>query len=277
VPLELVEALNASDFRPPSGGAWDHESVTNLIIGMQQERPPLVSSLPPQDFFPPEPHRNHHPVHSFHFVEPLPNALSHTGNSLPPVVAGPPGPPGPPGPQGPKGEKGLTGQTGSPGEKGLSGERGPPGVKGEPGVPGAPGKNSFMDIFNNRPDNVASVHPNPPFPPDLNQDLNKDSKPSQTDYYQEEENSNDDDAIEEYVEEEYGSNNNSTSNNNSSSELSQEEEDQLRQLALIQSQNQQETTVRTKEVTEKPQELNANNKVKQRPTVKNKDVQDLLR
>ena len=278
VPLELVEALNASDFRPPSGGAWDHESVTNLIIGMQQERPPLVSSLPPKDFFPPESHIKHHPIHSFHFVEPLPNALPHTGNSLPQVVVGPPGPPGPQGPQGPKGEKGETGQTGSPGERGRSGERGPPGAKGEPGMPGAPGKNSFMDIFNNRPDNVASVQPNPPFPPDLNQGLNKGSKPFQNDYYQEEENSNDDDTIEEYGEEEYGSNNNNnnTSNNSSSSELSQEEEDQLRQLALLQSQTQQETTVRTKEVTEKPQELNTNNTIKQKPTVRTKDVQDLL-
>ena len=246
VPLELVQALNSSDFRPPNGGSWDHQSVTNLIIGMQQERPPTVSSLPQNDFLPPGSNRPVLPIHGFHIVEPLPSALAHTANPPPHIVTGPAGPPGPPGPPGPRGP---------PGEQGPPGERGPPGSKGD-------GKNAFMDIFNNKPDNVVSVPPNPPFPPDLSQN-NKRPPPPVDDYNEEEE----EEEMEEYEEEEYNSSNGANSNTN----VSQEEEDQLRQLAIIQSQNQQETTVKTKEVkvtTVKP-------KTTTKPvTVKTKDVQD---
>jgi len=254
LPSELVEALNASDFRPPNGGSWNHESVTNLLRSMQQERPPIVSSLPPIDFAPPGAGgANRLPVHSFHFIEPLPNALPQTGTPTPQVIVGPPGPPGPQGPPGQRGEKGPQGEKGAPGEKGMPGERGPPGPKGEPGKPGAPDKNSFMDIFNNKPENVVSVQPNPPFPPNLSQNLNEDTQQDQDDYYQE----TADNTSEDYGDEEYGSN-----NHQNSSLLTQEEEDQFRQLAVIQSQNQQETTVRTKEVKE--------------PTVKTKEVKEIV-
>jgi len=61
----------------------------------------------------------------------------------PKVIVGPPGPPGPRGPQGPRGV---------PGKQGPRGPAGPPGA-------------SFMDIFNNKPDNIASVLPDPLVPP----------------------------------------------------------------------------------------------------------------
>ena len=254
LPNELVDALNASDFRPPNGGSWNHESVTNLLRSMQQERPPIVSSLPPIDFAPPGAGgANRLPVHSFHFIEPLPNALPQTGTPPPQIIVGPPGPPGPRGPPGQRGERGPQGEKGALGEKGIPGERGPPGPKGEPGLPGASENNSFMDIFNNKPDNVVSVQPNPPFPPDLSQNVNEETQQGQDDYYQETPDGTSDD----YGDEEYGSN-----NHQNNSLLTQEEEDQFRQLAVIQSQNQQETTVRTKEVKE--------------PTVKTKEVKEII-
>jgi len=74
---------------------------------------------------------------------------------VPHIIVGPPGPPGPRGPQGPRGYTGLQGPRGLPGPQGPS----------------------FMDIFNNSPDDIANVFPNPLLPPNSDSFLFQNAPP----------------------------------------------------------------------------------------------------
>lgn len=146
----LVDALKASDFKPPNGGEWDFQSAAALLGRMQQ-----TSSRPFQDLIP-----------TLDNEEQLPFTSHNPGLFPPRVVQGPPGPPGPRGPPGPQGPKGRKGDKGDPG---------PAGPQGAPGKPG-PTVGTFMDIFHgkkNNEQNTIKVTPSPLTPPDLSEESNK--------------------------------------------------------------------------------------------------------
>ena len=147
----LIDALKASDFKPPNGGEWDFESAAELLARMQAQQD--LGSTSPGPF-----------NDLINFAQP-PNNFGPFGPppTLPtlPHQRGLPGPAGPPGPPGPRGMKGMTG------------ERGPPGPPGQ----------GFMDIFRPKDNNQKSpkpsksnqitVTPSPLTPPDLSEEAHK--------------------------------------------------------------------------------------------------------
>ena len=169
----LIDALKASDFKPPDGGDWDFENAARLLDRMRQVDPtanpftdlvpflspnlgpdpttPSFGNLDPDSIGP-----------SFGDLGPFGAAPTAPTFGNPRGRAGPPGPPGPRGPPGPQGPKGM---------KGRDGSRGPPGPPGSPGQNGA-----FMDIFRGtaRPSvGEISVTPSPLTPPDLSEEAHK--------------------------------------------------------------------------------------------------------
>eukprot|EP00094_Tigriopus_californicus_P006676 TCALIF_06428-PA protein Name:"Similar to PRR21 Putative proline-rich protein 21 (Homo sapiens)" AED:0.60 eAED:0.65 QI:0/-1/0/1/-1/1/1/0/1869 len=126
--VEVVSALRASEFEPPKGKVWNMESAEKLLQKINLT--PKTSYTTPAKLFlaPPEIRRVPTPSPS-DAAEELPFPLKFIDR-----LRGPPGPPGPQGPTGPRGPIG------------------PPGPQGEPGT-------HFMDIFNNRPQDIPSVQP----------------------------------------------------------------------------------------------------------------------
>ncbi|TRY67791.1 hypothetical protein TCAL_06428 [Tigriopus californicus] len=122
------QALRASEFEPPKGKVWNMESAEKLLQKINLT--PKTSYTTPAKLFlaPPEIRRVPTPSPS-DAAEELPFPLKFIDR-----LRGPPGPPGPQGPTGPRGPIG------------------PPGPQGEPGT-------HFMDIFNNRPQDIPSVQP----------------------------------------------------------------------------------------------------------------------
>ena len=155
----LIDALKASDFKPPDGGDWDFENAAQLLDRMRIENP---TANPFEDLVPflggPNPTNP-----TFSDLGPF-GAIAPTAPTFPVQRGrqGLPGPPGPPGPIGPQGPKGA---------KGNEGPRGPP---GPPGIPGQ--KGGFMNIFRGtaRPSgSQISVTPSPLTPPDLSEEAHK--------------------------------------------------------------------------------------------------------
>ena len=147
----LIDALKASDFKPPDGGEWDFESAAELLERMQAQRGSGGSSSPRpfKDLIP-----------GFAEGDGIPSGLPF--DALPTLPTFPQnfggdrfrGPPGPPGPRGP------------PGPKGMKGDRGPAG----PGF-----GNGFMDLFKNQDqkNQIPSATPSPLTPPDLSEEAHK--------------------------------------------------------------------------------------------------------